>query len=107
MNKHAICHAKMARTLPPLSAVGGSQDLVFESTSAAEDGVLSTDPGGPFWQPAPVVCAEKDSNGEAKPQYRAEIRSRWTERNLYFLFVCLYEELSLNPLSNTASETDR
>lgn len=98
--------AAVASTPSPFSAAGGgAQDRVFESASAAEDVSLSTDPGSAFWRSTPVVCAEKDSHGEAMPQYRAEIRSRWTERNLYFLFVCLYEELSLNPLPNTASET--
>jgi len=86
---------------------GGLQNGIFESTRAAEDRALSVDPGDPFWQSTHAVWAERDSSGEAMPQYRAEIRSRWTERNLYFLFVCPYEELSLNPLPCTDSETFR
>jgi hypothetical protein len=41
------------------------------------------------------------------PRNGAEIRSRWTRRNLYFLFACSYEALSLNPSPNTSSETFR
>ena len=38
----------------------------------------------------------------AKPRYRTEILSRWTERNLYFLFVCIsYEVLNLKPLPDS------
>jgi hypothetical protein len=106
--KRAMFHAAMAyvRSFFPTVA-GGSKDLVFESQRAAEDIALNADPSDPFWQSAPAVCAERDSDGVPMPQFHAEIRSRWTERNLYFLFVCPFEELSLNPSPCTASETFR
>ena len=40
------------------------------------------------------------------PGYRSEIRSRWTNRNLYFLFVCPYEQLNLKPNPTTSAETN-
>jgi len=35
---------------------------------------------------------ESDALGKPEPKYRTEIRTRWTKQNLYFLFVCPYEE---------------
>jgi hypothetical protein len=39
------------------------------------------------------------------PRYRTEIRSRWTSKYLYFLFICPYEDLNLRPDPVTSSET--
>jgi hypothetical protein len=88
---------------------------MFESTKAETDidlsgqvsTDLSTDPGGTFWRLTSAVYAEQGSYGEAMPQFRTEIRSRWTKQNLYFLFACPYEQLNLNPSPNTSSETFR
>ena len=41
------------------------------------------------------------------PGYRTEIRSRWTAKNLYFLFICPYEELFLHPNPSTTTETNK
>ena len=49
---------------------------------------------------------EKDSFGKIVPRYRTEVRTRWTKSNLYFLFVCPYEELHLKPAPNTQKETN-
>ena len=80
---------------------------MFESAKAAEEIELNTDPDNAFWRSAPAVCAESGPDGEKMPRFRTEIRSRWTERNLYFLFLCPYEQLTLNPSPNTPSETSR
>jgi len=84
-----------------------ANDAVLESTRAAEDMAASTDPSIPFWQAAPPVYADKDPYGQPLPRYRTEIRSRWTEKNLYFLFICPYEELHLKPSPSTSTETNR
>jgi len=78
---------------------------VFESTRAAEDIALSTDPSLPFWRDARPVYAERSTSGELRGRYRTEIRSRWTENNLYFLFICPYEVLNLKPSPSVVSET--
>jgi Carbohydrate family 9 binding domain-like len=78
---------------------------VFQSIRAAQDMTLSTDPSLPFWQAAHAVYAEQGRLGELRKRYRTEIRSRWTEKNLYFLFICPYEELNLKPSPNVSSET--
>jgi hypothetical protein len=80
---------------------------VFESTFAQQDVPLQLDPALSFWSAARPVFMEKDSFGKAVPRYRTEVRSRWTKDNLYFLFICPYEQLHLKPEPNTRQETNR
>jgi len=98
----AIC-ALLLFSVVTTSAAGN--DAVFESNRAAADVPLSTDPGLPFWHAAHPVYADRGPMGQTQPRYRTEIRSRWTEKNLYFLFICPYEELNLKPSPSTSTET--
>jgi hypothetical protein len=82
-----------------------AEDGVFESTKAANDIAPSTDPDIPFWRAASSVYADKGNFGEPRARFRTEIRSRWTEKYLYLLFVCPYDELYLKPSPSTATET--
>ena len=38
--------------------------------------------------------------------FRATVRTRWTEKNIYFLFVSPYDELHLKPNPTTQKETN-
>ncbi len=76
------------------------------SLRAPHDAPLSADPASPFWTAAPGVRAGNDSFGRPVPGHETEIRSRWTAANLYFLFVCPYEELFLKPEPPAAAETN-
>ena len=78
---------------------------VMESTKAREDMAPSTDATIPFWRGARLVYADKAPYGQNEPRCRTEVRSRWTERNLYFLFVCPYEALNLKPSPSSSKET--
>ena len=78
---------------------------VMESTKAREDVAPSTNPTIPFWRGARAVYTDKARYGQSQPRYRTEILSRWTEKNLYFLFVCPYEALNLKPSPDSSSET--
>jgi hypothetical protein len=78
---------------------------VMESTKAGEDVAPDTNATSPFWRGAGLVYADKAPYGQNQPRYRTEVRSRWTERNLYFLFVCPYEALNLRPSPSSSSET--
>src|SRR5581483_2462178 len=78
---------------------------VMESKEARADVPLSTEVSSGFWLGAGLVYAEKSPYGEMQPRYRTEIRSRWTRKNLYFLFICPYETLNLNPSPSTSTET--
>lgn len=77
-----------------------------ESQRAAHEAAGDTDPNSGFWRGGPAIFLENDGRGNPVPGYRSEIRSRWTDRNLYFLFVCPYEELNLKPNPNTTAETN-
>ena len=68
---------------------------------------LSPDPDSSEWKGAPAVFAENDTHGKPVPGHRTEIRSRWTDRNIYFLFVCPYETLHLKPNPEIKKETNK
>jgi hypothetical protein len=82
-------------------------EAVIESTFANKDAALQVDPALPFWSAARPVFMEKDSFGKPVPRYRTEVRSGWTRDNLYFLFICPYEQLHLKPEPNTRQETNQ
>ena len=82
-----------------------AEPAVLESTKAQGDVAPSTDPTVPFWRGARAVYTDKAPYGQSQPHYRTEILSRWTEKNLYFLFVCPYEVLNLKPSPDSSSET--
>ena len=88
-----------------LSMLMAADPAVMESTKAREDVAPSTDATSPFWRGAGFVYAEKAAYGQSQPRYRTEVRSRWTEKNLYFLFVCPYGALNLKPSPSTSTET--
>ena len=88
------------------SAVAAGIGDVATSTEASDDVAISTDPVTPFWSQTQPIFAEKDKKGRPLPGYRTEVRSRWTEKNLYFLFSCPYERLFLKPNPTTATETN-
>lgn len=74
---------------------------VYEHTAAT----LTTDPNTAFWRAARPVVAEAGNDGTREPEYRTEIRSRWTSTDIYFLFVCPYKQLYLKPSPDVQNET--
>jgi hypothetical protein len=50
---------------------------------------------------------ERDIRGNSVPKYRSEVRTRWTKQNLYFLFICPYQQLNLKPNPHTSEETNQ
>ncbi len=78
----------------------------FKSVYAVRDVGLDTDPGKTFWRGARPVYAEVNSYGHLIPEYRTEVRSRWTSKYLYVLFICPYRELHLKPSPDTVKETN-
>ena len=90
-----------ALSLLALSLFAG--DAIIDSHRATmEEPSLSADPHSAFWRGVPPTIADSDAMGRPAPGYRTEIRSRWTDKNVYFLFVCPYAEMHLkpNPVSN-------
>jgi hypothetical protein len=78
----------------------------IESLHAKRDAELSTDQASPFWRAAKPVYAELNKRGQVLPEYRTEIRTRWTENNIYFLFICPYKTLYLKSAPDTDHETN-
>lgn len=73
---------------------------------APSDQPLGTDPSSSFWRDSLAIYMDSNPHGKPDPKYRTEIRARWTQQNLYFLFVCPYQELHLKPNPNTSEETN-
>jgi len=84
-----------------------ADQAVADSTFATQDVTLALDPASPFWSASRPIYMEKDSFGKTVPRYRTEVRSRWTKDNLYFLFICPYDQLHLKPEPNTREETNQ
>lgn len=82
------------------------EQRVALSLFAVADQLPSADPDGSFWKNAPNVIATRSSTGQLMPGHRTEIRSRWTSKNLYFLFVCPYEQLHLKANPSRDRETN-
>jgi len=88
------------------SMVVGADHPVIDSVQATQDVPLDLDPATQFWREAHPVYMDKDNLGNIVPQHRTEVRTRWTKNNLYFLFVCPYEQLHLKPFPTTQKETN-
>jgi hypothetical protein len=79
---------------------------VVECVRASQDVPLTPDPASPFWHDARVVAVEKDRFGNIVPNFRTMVRTRWTQKDIYFLFVSPYDELHLKPNPTTQKETN-
>lgn len=77
------------------------------SKYAKSDFELTADPNSPHWKHVQGVIAANGPLGKPTPGHKTEIRSRWTEKNLYFLFICPYEQLNLKPDPSTETETNK
>ena len=105
---------RLARDMPQGAAGTGAllsaqskadRNSVVYVTRADADVKVETDPSSPFWRKANSVLAEVDNQGWLEGEYRTEVRSRWTRDNVYFLFICPYKHLYVNPKPDAAHET--
>lgn len=85
----------------------GLEADVLVSQRARADFALAADPGGAAWKGVRGVIADHDRRGATVPGHRTEIRSRWTDKFLYLLFICPYEELYLKPDPATGADTNK
>lgn len=69
--------------------------------------LLTADPEAKPWKGVPGVFADRGAKGELLAPYRTEIRSRWTDRDLYLLFICPYKQLHLKPSPTQTAETNQ
>lgn len=89
-----------------IAEVATDDAKLARSFRAEKDFALTADPQTEVWKNIKGIIAEQGRHGEIVPNHRTEIRSRWTKDNLYFLFICPYEQLHLRPNPSTTTETD-
>ena len=95
--------------LPLVSSVQAQKKndvSVINSKRAAADFALTADPQAKDWK-VKGVFADSGPTGVLTPGHRTEIRSRWTDKNLYLLFVCPYEQLYFRSHPATTTETNK
>ena len=80
---------------------------VIASHRAAADFALTADPDAASWKGIAGIFMENGPKGEVHPDHRTEVRSRWTKDNVYFLFICPYQELHLHPHPAVSNETNQ
>ena len=94
----------LANTRTLLSA---SDTATIFSVRAPTEGTITADPDSSFWKPVQGVFANQDTMGNPVTKEVMEIRSRWTQDNLYLLFICAFDSLHLKPDPNPAQETNQ
>lgn len=85
----------------------GAAGQTIQSVWSDSDPRLDTDPTAGFWRGSAPTYMDSDPHGKPDPKYRTEIRTRWTNQNLYFLFMCPYEQLYLKPNPVKSAETNK
>lgn len=84
-----------------------ANSATFKSTHAQHDVALETNPQSTFWRNAEPAFLDFDISGKPVSGRHTQVRSRWTETNLYLLFICPYQELHLKPNPDTKAETNQ
>ena len=93
--------------LPPIRATAQDDSKTIQSFYSKSEFALNADPDSEHWKTIKGVIATKGPRGDVTPGHRTEIRSRWTDKNLYLLFICPYEELYSKPNPSTTTETNK
>lgn len=106
MNNYRVIPVTLLFLLLQFSVYSQNKGVIV-SARAKTDFALTADPGSPNWKTVPGVVTEQGRRGEAVPNHRTEIRSVWTPKNLYLLFICQYEELNLKANPSTTTETNK
>lgn len=79
---------------------------VIQSYYSAKDWEPAADPNAPEWSGIAGVRAVKDSFGKPVSLPPTEIRSRWSHKYLYLLYICPYDQLNLKKDPVTDEETN-
>ncbi len=92
---------------PPVNPPPPDPATVIQSFYTAKDWDPAADPNSPEWAGLPPVLMKQDSFGKDVPGTATEIRSRWTRKYLYLLFMCPYDELNLKKDPVTDAKTNQ
>ncbi|MBL8208197.1 MAG: carbohydrate-binding family 9-like protein [Blastocatellia bacterium] len=106
MNLYRVVLLFLVLLFLPLASVGQNKGVIV-SARAKADFALTADPNALQWKSVAGVVTENGRFGEKVPNHRTEIRSVWTPKNLYLLFICQYEELNLKANPSTTTETNK
>lgn len=79
----------------------------LQSKHVKSDPPLTADPTSKEWRGVQPIIAENGPTGTPVPNHRMEVRSVWTDKYLYFLYTCPYEQLYLKPNPSTTTETNQ
>lgn len=104
-----VLFTTLMQAAPPTDAqaqIKNDPANVLVSIVAARDWEPAADAASEEWAGIPGVLAARDFFGEKVALRPTEIRSRWTQKNLYLLFVCPYRKLYLKPNPVTNTETN-
>jgi len=107
MNKILLSTAAALLCLCQIRATAQDDSKTIKSFYSKSDFALTADPNSSQWKSAKGATATSGPRGDVMPGHRTEIRSRWTDKNLYLLFICPYEELYSKPNPSTTTETNR
>ena len=91
----------------PANAQKKADATVINSKRAQSDFALTADPQSAEWKGVKGIIADNGPRGDLTPGHRTEIRSRWTDKNLYLLFICPYEQLYTRSHPSTTTETNK
>ena len=105
MRPSKVVHLSLALFCLVVSCAAQEKPRI-ESLHAKRDVELNTDVASPFWRASKPLYAERDKRGQVLPEYRTEIRTRWTGENIYFLLICPYKVLYTKPAPDTDHETN-
>ena len=83
----------------PIDANTAGLDIGEMAVSLRSDELrfADTNPDSCFWEGASALSMQANSYGLVQPGHGTEVRLRWTSKNLYFLFICAYDELRPGP----------
>ena len=87
--------------------LSASDTATIFSVRASTQHTPTADPDSSFWKQGQGVFANQDTMGNPVTKEVMEIRSRWTQDNLYLLFICAFDSLYLKPDPNSTQETNR
>ncbi len=102
-----LMQTQQAVSAPPSSNQANDPANALESFLAQKDWEPMADPQSAEWKDIAGVKATRDYFGQPVSLAPTEVRSRWTHKNLYLLFICPYDELYLNPNPVTTDETNK
>jgi hypothetical protein len=90
-----------------ISAAAQDSSKTIRSFYSKSDFGLTADPDSKEWKSVKGVVAERGPRGDITLGHQTEIRSRWSDKNLYLLFICHFDQLYSKPNPSITTETPR